>query len=182
MLMLGALLTVVTGSVLNVVAMSKYNRDANQLVTFLKQSVQNGVLKNQKVKVDIDLSIGTFESRVEYEDLDEVFKNKSSGESNSSDNSEYDDSDAVYGEEDVIKNEPLRLMYIDNIQLEDGSKQMDGTITLQANGGGWNESFIIELLNEEETVSLWIKCDRGTASVRKYNTPAELPEPRAEIN
>jgi len=170
------MLGVITISVISVVSRSKYDADAARLVYFLQRSVHQAVLQQQKLELEIDLDSGTYSSTIVYDEVDELL----AGGETEDPNNPAPAVASTAEEAESISGDPLELYYITSIQLEDDTA-MGGVMSLYATGGGWMESFIIELTDESETFSRWIRCDRGTTNVRLYKTPAALPKPTSNL-
>ncbi len=172
------MLGIITISVVSVVSRSKYNADAARIVNFLQKSVQHAVLHQQEVEIYIDLESVTYQANIVFEEVDEFF----TSETDPADPNEPEQPNTASDDpETSITSEPLQYFFIETISFEDGVI-MNGDLSLHADGGGWQDSFIIALTNEEGTNSKWIRCDRGTANVRLYSLPVNLPEPRSDLD
>ena len=168
---------------IQLVTNSKLESDVDRLDSFLQQCVHHAVLKNKTVEVVFYLDIGEYEAYELYENKEDVFSSGTSG----SKEDDLKDIASQFARDDSNEREliftgtPMKFFVIDGIQFEDMSTTSGGELYFYADGGGWQESFIVSLTTEDGEKSRWLRCDRATASVRTFKTSAKLPEPRKSL-
>ena len=81
----------------------------------------------------------------------------------------------------LIDTQQLKWSYIKNAQLEDGTHQYSGDITLVATPQGWNHSILFNLIDDRNERKRYIRCDRFTSRTTVLRQPLEMWQPRKSI-
>lgn len=174
------LLTFASIPAIRTVANSKLDYDVDHLDSFLQKCVHHAVLKNKTVEVVFNLDNCQYEAYELYENKENVFSSSSSSE-------KLDDFSSQLAKDDsnerelILTGTQMESFFIDSILFEDLSTTSGGDVYFYADGGGWQESFIVSLTTEDGTANRWLRCDRATASVKTLKSPEKLPEPRKSL-
>jgi len=90
----------------------------------------------------------------------------------------YDDMDI----EPIMEQQALDWCYIEEVELEDGSKQYSGEIILHVTPRGWGASVLFYLLDDRNNLHRFVRCDRFTPRVVQSRTPVYLLETHEELS
>ena len=182
--------------VVRIIERSRIESDVDKFDVFLKQCVQHAVMKSSNVQVYLDLDNGIFEAYEIYKPLDfgsesntdeqDIAKITEITEKNKTAEPDTDIEVETEIKDDrktelLFECEPMQLNYLDYVITEDGQQYSSGEIYLEADAGGWIESFVVTITDEMGNYSSWLRCDRFTATVREYNRETELPQPVSDF-
>ena len=171
--------------VVRIIERARVESDAGKLEIFLKKSVQHAVMKGTNVQILLDIDNGIFEAYEIYQPKD-FSSDKTDNKNRILDEtpilgSEFKPLDTTPEDtretEFLFECEPMELNFLDTVLTEDGQQNTSGELYFEADSGGWLESFIVTITDQTDTYSSWLRCERATATVRKYKNETELPQP-----
>ncbi len=170
--------------VVRIIERSRTDSDADKLDIFLRESVQYAVLKGKTIKVVLDIDNGIFETYEVYKPLEFGTANTTEetpllgdrpilgAEFNPIDTEPEDNRET----ELIFECQPLQLNYLDSILTEDGQLNTSGEFIFEADSGGWQESFVLTITDNNGQNSNWLRCERSTANVKQYYSETKLPK------
>ena len=173
--------------VVRIIERSRIDADAYKLDVFLRKSVQYAVMKGKNIRVMLDIDNGVFETYEIFKPLEFSSENEDvepvpilderpqlgGAEFKPIETEPEDDRQTEF----LFECEPMQRNFLDSILTEDDQQHSTGEFFFEAGPGGWNESFVLTITSLTGQYSNWLRCERSTATVKKYNNEAKLPKP-----